>query len=76
MIMEQELNQNKLLFGTINYASQESLEQFINSITPEQALYLITQSLEMSHRNGIFDLSEAEVLSKSIRILNKEIFAK
>lgn len=74
--MQEELTKDKFLFGTISYPSQESLEQFINSITPEQALYLITQSIEMSHRNGIFDLSEAEVLSKSIRVLNKEMYAK
>jgi hypothetical protein len=74
--MSEESGQQNFLFGTINYPSQESLEQFVNSITPEQALYLITQSLEMSHRNGIFNLNEAEVISKSIRVLNKEMFAK
>lgn len=64
------------LFNSINYVSLESLEKFLNELTKEQSLYIITEAIEMSYRLGDFSLQEAEFLSKSIRILNKEIYNK
>jgi len=74
--MMNENNVENYLFDSIKYESEESFEQFANNITVEQSIYLISTAIQMSHKHGIFSLHESEVLSKSLRVLNKNIFNK
>lgn len=67
-------NTENQLFGSISYQSTESLEKFMESISPEQSIYLVRMALEFSHARGIFNMNETEILNKSLRILNKTLF--
>lgn len=67
-------NAHSQLFGTISYQTEESLERFMDSISKEQAIYLVKIAIEFSHHRGVFNMNEAEVLNKSLRILNKIFF--
>jgi len=59
------------LFESINYYNEDDLIKFIEDLTKEQSLYVLTQALEVSLRRGLFSLQEAEIISKSLRILMK-----
>jgi hypothetical protein len=59
------------LFESINYYNEEDLIKFIEDLTKEQSLYVLTQALEVSLRRGLFSLQEAEIISKSLRIIMK-----
>jgi hypothetical protein len=61
-----------LFNGAISYQSQENVYKFIDNIQPEQAFFVITQALNMAYAKGVFDLTEAEILSKSLRILTQK----
>jgi hypothetical protein len=58
------------LFESIAYHNLSDVESFVNNLTPEQSYYVIIQAIEMAYNKNIFSLSESEILSKSIRILN------
>jgi hypothetical protein len=64
-----------VLFNTINYQSEVSLEKFRESINVEQALYLVRTAIEFSHSKGMFNMNETELLNKSLRIIDKTIFS-
>lgn len=68
----ESLDTSGSLFETINYQTLESLEKFMDSISTEQAMYLIKVSLEYSHSKGLFTMNETEILNKSLRIINKK----
>jgi hypothetical protein len=69
--MEQETKPLGQLFESINYYNEEDLIKFIEDLTKEQSLYVLTQALEVSLRRGLFSLQEAEIISKSLRIIMK-----
>lgn len=68
----ESLDTSGSLFETINYQTTESLEKFMDSISVEQAMYLIKVSLEYSHSKGLFTMNETEILNKSLRLINKK----
>jgi hypothetical protein len=41
-------------------------------MTTETAIYYLTHAVNLAYHNGMFSLGESEILSKSIRLLNKE----
>ena len=59
------------LFDVINYNSYEDLNKFISNMTEEQALYCLIEAVKCSYRRGVFKIEESEVVSKSLRLLNK-----
>jgi hypothetical protein len=59
------------LFNSISYYNEQDVEKFIDSMSPEQAFYAITQALNLAHSKNVFNLMESEVVSKSIRVLSK-----
>jgi len=61
-----------VLFETIAYNDTKDLDNLIDNLSLDQSYYIINTSLEYSFRSGIYSLPESEVLSKAIRILNKE----
>lgn len=69
--MENEIQPIGTLFDSINYYKIEDLNKFIDELTPEQSIYVITQAVSYGFKRGIFNLQESEVLSKSLRVFNQ-----
>ena len=67
------IEQGEFLFESIKYQSHEDVEKFIESIDTAQSFYVITKALEMAYSKGVYSLQESEILSKSIRILTKNL---
>jgi hypothetical protein len=63
------------LFESIPYYSNESIELMIDKLSIRESTYMITQALNFAYSKNIFSLTESEILSKSLRILNKEIYS-
>ena len=63
------------LFGTMAYYSEESVEQIINNLELNNTIFILSQALEMAHSKNVFNLTESEIISKCLRILNKEIYS-
>lgn len=59
------------LFDRINIQSSEDFEKLLDELSSEQATFIIQIALEKAYTSGIFNLSEAEILSKSLRLKNK-----
>ena len=70
--MEEKTPQG-LLFDKIAYYNQNQVSELIENMTFEQAYFYLLQSIEYSHKIGIFSLTESEILSKSLRILSSKI---
>lgn len=60
------------LFDTINYDSLENLDQFINNMNYEQALYCLVEATQAAYRRNAYTMSEIEVVSRSIRLLSQK----
>lgn len=58
------------LFGVVGYKSDKQLRDLIDNLTLEQSLFFINKSLEYSYSKGIFTMTETELISKSLSILN------
>ena len=58
------------LFDRINIQSSEDFKNLIDELNQEQATFIVQIALEKAYSSGIFSLSEAEILSKSLRIKN------
>lgn len=63
------------LFESVPYFSDESVSLLIDNLSKKEISYLITQSLNYAHSKNIFSLTESEVISKCLRILNKELYS-
>lgn len=60
------------LFGTIQYANDESLGVFLDNLKKEQAIFIIAEALKFGYDRGLYDMKESESISKSLRILSTE----
>jgi hypothetical protein len=60
-----------ILFDKIQYNSPEDFEKLISELNEPQSFYVIQVALEKSYNSGIFTLQEAEILSKSLRMITK-----
>ena len=65
-----------LLFDSIAYYSQESVGNMIDSLDKKSIGYILSQALEYAHSKNVFNLLESEVISKSLRIINKEVYSE
>ena len=61
-----------LLFGIIPYYSQEHLNSVIDDLTKEQAIFFVSQAIHHSFSQGVFNLLESELISKSVRKLSEK----
>lgn len=59
------------LFDRIQINTSEDFDNLIDTLTSEQADYIIKIALEKAFNSGIYSLSESEILSKSLRLKNK-----
>jgi hypothetical protein len=63
------------LFETMAYYSEESVEQIIDNLELNNSIFILSQALVMAHSKNVFSLTESEIISKCLRILNKEIYS-
>ena len=68
--MSQEKQPLGLLFNSVAYYKPEDIELIIDNLNFEQSFFMLTQALEYAHQHSVYSLQEAELISKSIRILN------
>ena len=66
-----EINSDKNIFNAIFYNSNEELNIFIDTMTHEQAIFCLIEACKKSYERGSFNMIESEIVSKSIRILEK-----
>ena len=59
------------LFDRIQIQNSEDFDNLIDTLTYEQADYIIKIALEKAFNSGIFSLTESEILSKYLRLKNK-----
>jgi hypothetical protein len=71
----QEKQPKGFLFETIAYFSDESIENMIDNLDKKNVPYLLTQALEYAHSKNVFNLVESELISKCLRIINKETYS-
>jgi hypothetical protein len=47
----------------------------IDNLDKKTIPYLLTQALEYAHSKNVFNLMESELISKCLRIINKETYS-
>ena len=70
--MEQETNYG-VVFGTIPLMSEDHLEIILTTMNKDHALYYLIEAVKSAHERGTFSIGETEILSKSIRVLSKNV---
>lgn len=70
--MDREHKSIGKLFDTIEIENEEHLEMIIQSMTKENALFIMTQAIKFAYTSGIYSIGEVEILSKCIRTLSKK----
>jgi hypothetical protein len=58
------------LFDRINIQSAQDFDNLVDDLNQDQATFIVQIALDKAYSSGIFSLSEAEILSKSLRIKN------
>jgi hypothetical protein len=66
-----EINSDKNIFNAIFYNSNEELSIFIDTMSREQAIFCLIEACKKSYERGSFNMIESEIVSKSIRIMEK-----
>jgi uncharacterized Fe-S cluster-containing radical SAM superfamily enzyme len=67
--MEQQTQPIAYLFEEVAIYKPEDIENLIDGLTEEQAKYMLVQAVQMGYRNGLYSLTESELISKSLRML-------
>jgi DNA helicase HerA-like ATPase len=64
--MEQEKQPIGYLFAIYN---PEDIDNLIDGLTEEQAKFMLIRAVQMAYKNGLYSLTESELISKSLRTL-------
>jgi hypothetical protein len=67
--MEQEKQPIAYLFEDVAIYKPEDVENLIDNLTDEQAKYMLVKAVQMAYKNGLYSLTESEIVSKSLRRL-------
>lgn len=67
--MEQPKQPITLLFEEVAIYKPEDIEKLIDNLTEEQAKFMLIRAVQMAYKNGLYSLTEAEIVSKSLRTL-------
>jgi len=59
------------LFESIAIYEPSAIPKFIEKMSPEQAVYVLTQAAQMAYTKNVYSLQESEILSKAIRVLSQ-----
>jgi hypothetical protein len=67
--MEQPKQPITYLFEEVAIYKPEDIENLIDNLTEEQAKFMLIRAVQMAYKNGLYSLTEAEIVSKSLRTL-------
>jgi len=67
--MEQEKQPIAFLFEEVAIYKPEDIENLIDNLTEEQSKFMLIRAIQMAYKNGIYSLTESEIVSKSLRML-------
>jgi hypothetical protein len=67
--MEQEKQPIAYLFEEVAIYKPEDIDNLIDNLSDEQSKFMIIRAVQMAYKNGLFSLTEAEIVSKSLRRL-------
>ena len=67
--MEQQKQPIAYLFEEVEIYNPEDIENLIDGLTEEQAKFMLVRAVQMAYRNGLYSLTESELISKSLRML-------
>ena len=65
------LSPRTVLFDAFEFNTNEDLEYFILNLTKEDSNNCIVQAIVSAYKRGAFTLVESEIISKSLRMLDK-----
>ena len=57
------------LFEDVAIYNPEDIDNLIDNLTEEQAKFMLIRAVQMAYKNGLYSLTESEVISKSLRTL-------
>ena len=57
------------LFDDVAIYKPEDIEHLIDNLTEEQAKFMLIRAVQMAYKNGLYSLTESEIVSKSLRTL-------
>ena len=67
--MEQQKQPIAYLFEEVAIYKPEDIENLIDNLTEEQAKFMLIRAVQMGYKNGLYSLTESELISKSLRTL-------
>ena len=67
--MEQEKQPIAFLFEDVAIYKPEDIDNLIDGLTEEQAKFMLIRAVQMAYKNGLYSLTESELISKSLRTL-------
>jgi hypothetical protein len=67
--MEQQKQPILYLFEDVAIYKPEDIDNLIDSLTEEQAKFMLIKAVQMAYKNGLYSLTESEIVSKSLRTL-------
>jgi hypothetical protein len=67
--MEQEKQPIGYLFEEVAIYNPEDIDNLIDGLTEEQAKFMLIRAVQMAYKNGLYSLTESELISKSLRTL-------
>jgi hypothetical protein len=67
--MEQQKHPILHLFEEVAIYKPEDIDNLIDNLTEEQAKFMLIRAVQMAYKNGLYSLTESEIVSKSLRTL-------
>jgi hypothetical protein len=67
------MNENIILFDTISFDNKEKFDGFVDNLSSEQSYLILIQAVKFAYNTGCFSLAESELISKSIRKIQKNV---
>jgi hypothetical protein len=67
--MEQQNQPIAFLFEEVAIYNPEDIDNLIDNLTEEQSKFMLIRAVQMAYKNGLYSLTESELVSKSLRIL-------
>jgi hypothetical protein len=67
--MEQQKQPILYLFEDVAIYKPEDIDNLIDNLSEEQAKFMLIRAVQMAYKNGLYSLTESEIVSKSLRTL-------
>jgi hypothetical protein len=67
--MEQQKQPILHLFEEVAIYKPEDIDNLIDNLSEDQAKFMLIRAVQMAYRNGLYSLTDSEIISKSLRTL-------